>query len=80
MVNKSLAESDSNWDEKITELESQLDEIRPQLIDAETELADRLAKISAFEFKVRTRLEPLTRRLEKIQNEIHEQRQQLRPS
>ena len=78
MVNKSLAESDSNWDEKITELESQLDEIRPQLIDAETELADRLAKISAFEFKVRTRLEPLTRRLEKIQNEIHEQRQQLR--
>jgi chromosome segregation ATPase len=78
VINKSLAESDNNWDEKITELESQLDEIRPQLIEAEAELADRLAKISAFEFKVRTRLEPLTRRLEKIQTEIHEQRQQLR--
>ena len=78
MVNNSLAESDNNWGEKIAELEAQLEEVRPQLIEAETELADRLAKISAFEFKVRTRLEPLTRRLEKIQAEIHEQRQQLR--
>lgn len=78
MINKSLAESDNNWGEKITQLETQLDEIRPQLIEAEAELADRLAKISAFEFNVRTRLEPLTRRLEKIQAEIHEQRQLLR--
>ncbi len=78
MVNNSLAESDNNWREKITELEAQLEEVRPQLIEAETELADRLAKISAFEFKVRRRLEPLTRRLEKIQAEIHEKRQQLR--
>jgi hypothetical protein len=74
---KHLVESDGNWREKIAELEALLDEVRPQLIEAETELADRLAQISAFEFKVRTRLEPLTKRLEKIQAEIHEYRQQL---
>jgi DnaJ-domain-containing protein 1 len=77
VIDKSLAETDSNWREKIAELDVLLDEVRPQLIEAETELADRLAKISAFEFKVRTHLEPLTRRLEKIQAEIHEYRQQL---
>lgn len=78
MIDKSLSETDSNWREKIAELETLLDEVRPQLIEAETELADRLAQISAFEFKVRARLEPLTKRLEKLQAEIHEQRQQLR--
>ncbi len=77
-LDKHLIETDNNWDQQIAELETLLDEIRPQLIEAEAELADRLAQISAFEFKVRTRLEPLTRRLEKIQAEIHEQRQQLR--
>jgi hypothetical protein len=78
VIDKSLSETDSNWREKIAELETLVDEVRPQLIEAETELADRLAQISAFEFKVRARLEPLTKRLEKLQAEIHEQRQQLR--
>lgn len=78
MIDKSLSETNNNWREKVTELEGLLNEVRPQLIESEAKLADRLAKISAFEFKVRTHLEPLTRRLEKIQAEIQEQRQLLR--
>jgi DnaJ-domain-containing protein 1 len=77
-INKNLATTNGNWQEKIAELETLLAEVRPQLIESETELADKLAQISAFEFKVRTRLEPLTQRLEKIQAEIQEYRQQLR--
>lgn len=75
---KHLVESDGNWREKVTELEALLDEVRPKLIEAETELADRLAQISAFEVKVRTRLEPLTKQLDKVDSEIKELRQQLR--
>ena len=50
----------------------------PQLIDAEAQLADRLAAISAFEFQVRARLESLNRRLNALQSEIDELRRALR--
>jgi chromosome segregation ATPase len=77
-IDKHLIETDDNWREKIVELETLLDEVRPQLIEAEAELADRLAQISAFEFKVRTRLETLITKAENLQAEIHALRQQLR--
>ncbi len=78
MINQQLIETDGNWGHKIAELEALLEEVRPQLIEAETELAERLVRISAFEFKVRAHLEPLAQRLEKIQADIHTLKKQLR--
>lgn len=78
MTEQQLTTAESNWREKITELEALIAEIRPQLIDAEAQLAERLTVISAFEFKLRAQIKPLIRRLEKLQDEIQSYRQQLR--
>ncbi len=78
MINRHLTKANGDWREKIIELETLLAQIRPQLIEAEAGLADRLTVISAFEFKLRARIEPLTRRLEKLHAEIQEHRRQLR--
>jgi chromosome segregation ATPase len=77
-MNSELTQTSENWRERVNELQALLDELRPQLIDAETQLAERLAAISAFEFQVRARLESLNRRLDAIQAEIDELRRALR--
>jgi DNA repair exonuclease SbcCD ATPase subunit len=73
-----LTPAGENWREEINQLQAVLDELRSRLIEAEANLAERLALISAFEFKVRTRLESLTRRLDLLQAEIDELRRELR--
>jgi hypothetical protein len=77
MVEKSLEDSNKHLRERIAELQVLLAEIRPWLVAAEVELSERLAAISAFEFRVRSRLEPLTRRMDKLDDEIQELREQL---
>jgi chromosome segregation ATPase len=62
----------------VRELQALLDELRPQLIDTEAQLAERLAAIGAFEFQVRARLDSLNRRLDALQAEIDELRRALR--
>lgn len=76
--NNHLTPTGPDWREQIAELQMLLDELRPRLIDSETQLADQLAAINAFEFKLRAKLEPLTRRLGKIESEVNELRRQLR--
>lgn len=78
IMDSELLYSDGNWRARILELRALLDELRPQLIEAETTLADRLAAISAFEYQVRARLEALSRRLDALQREIDELRARLR--
>lgn len=73
-----LTHTDENWRQCVDELQAILDGLRPELIDAEARLADRLAAISAFEFRVRGRLESLSRRLDSLQADIEELRRQLR--
>lgn len=77
-MNSELTQTKDNWRERIAGLQALLDELRPQLIDAEAQLADRLAAISAFEFRVRARLESLSRRLDALQADIDDLRRQLR--
>jgi chromosome segregation ATPase len=77
-LNSELSPAGGNWREEINKLQALLEELRPRLIEAEANLAERLALISAFEFQVRARLEPLTRRLDDLQAEIDELRQKLR--
>ena len=77
-MDSDVATSGPNWRERVRELEALLAELRPQLIDAETQLADRLAAIGAFEYRLRARLESLSRRLDALQEEIDELRAALR--
>lgn len=75
---QTLIPADNDWQARIRDLQALLDEIRPQLIDAEARLAERLAAISTFEFQLRARIQPLVNRLEGLQNEIKQLRQRLR--
>jgi len=77
-MERDVTQTGINWRERVRELEALLAELRPRLIDAETQLADRLAAISAFEYQVRARLEALSRRLDALQGEIDRLRSQLR--
>lgn len=77
-MDSELTPSLTYWQAQVAGLRATLDELQPQLIEAEARLSDRLAAISAFEFQVRARLEPLTRRLDELQHEIDGLRRQLR--
>ncbi len=74
---QSLIQATDQWRERIIELQALLEDIKPQLVAAEAELSERLAAISAFEFRVRSRLERLTHRLEELTGEIKLLRHQL---
>ena len=78
MIEKDLQDINNHWREKISELQALLAEVRPWLVASEVELSERLAAISAFEFRVRSRLEPLTRRLDRLDKEIRTLRKILR--
>jgi hypothetical protein len=78
MNEKGLQDNNKDLREQIAELQALLADIKPWLVAAEVELSDRLAAISAFEFRVRSRLEPLTRRMDQLDEEILELRGQLR--
>ncbi len=73
-----LTNTNNQWQEQIGELQALLAEVKPLLVAAEAELSERLAAISAFEFRVRSRLEPLTRRMDQLDKEIRYLREWLR--
>lgn len=78
MPEKQLTKSGTEWQEKVEECQVLLEEVRYQLIDAEAELAERMRAISAFETKLRARIEPLLKRLEILEAEIKLYRKKLR--
>lgn len=73
-----LVQTTSDWRAQIKALQSLLEELHPKLIEAEARLADKMARISAFEFKLRTAIGPLVTRLEGLQAEIQALKKQLR--
>lgn len=78
MTEQQVTVTPNPWREQIAAQQALLDDLRPQLIDAEANLAERLAIISAFEVLVRSRFGRLTQRLDKLQAEIDELRRQMR--
>lgn len=78
MSERNLTETTSNWREQVEELQKLLAVIQVELIDAETGLAERLAAINAFEFKLRKLTTHLVERLDKLEAEIAAFRKQLR--
>jgi DNA repair exonuclease SbcCD ATPase subunit len=77
-MDKTLETGHDDWGRVIHDLQQQLSVIQPELVTAEALLTDQIAQISAFEFKVRSHLEPLTRRLDRLEGEIQELQKQLR--
>lgn len=78
MSNKEVVLANAGWREKIEELKALLEQARNELIEAETELAERTAAVNAFDFKLRARIGHLVTRLEAIQAEIAQHHQQMR--
>ena len=78
MQSTDLTTSGRNWAQEIAALRENLSQLRTNLVDAETELAERLAEISAFEFELKARITPFTRLLDKLDAEIQQLRLKLR--
>jgi len=78
MHEKTLTHIGGDWRERVARLQKLLQSASAELIDAETELADRLAAINAFEFKLRAATSVLVARLDQLEAEIRGLRQQLR--
>lgn len=78
MSDRQVATSTTHWREQINAYQAELELLRPQLIDAESSLAELLVEISAFEFLVRSKLERLAQRVAKLEQEVNELRRQLR--
>lgn len=77
MRDKDLIQTETDWREQIEHHQTALDEVLNQLVEAEEQLAERLAAIAAFEFKLRARIGRLTQRLDNLDAEIKEYRRQL---
>lgn len=78
MNNKTLTETTNDWHEQVLALQKLLDVVQGELIDAEAGLAEKLAAINAFEFRLRSLTSKLVARLEKLESEIKALRKQLR--
>ena len=78
MFNRKLTETTSNWREQVEELQKLLVGVQAELIDAETGLAEKLAAINVFEFRLRALTMNLVERLDKLEAEIAAFRKQLR--
>jgi chromosome segregation ATPase len=78
MIARELTPADTNWHDKIRDLEAILAQLRPELIEAEATLAEQISALNAFDFQVRGRLGQLTARLNSLTTEIKQYRQQLR--
>jgi predicted nucleic acid-binding Zn-ribbon protein len=78
MIDTELMEAGTNWRDQINHYQELLEKVKPQLIDAETELTEQMAAINAFEFRLRTRISPLASKLDVIEAEIKEYRTKLR--
>lgn len=78
MSNQQLSTISGEWDEKIARLQAELDDLLPQLVEAEADLAERHAAINAFEFRLRSAINHLTHQLDELDFEIQNLQKTLR--
>ena len=78
MTNPNHSPAKTSLHEQIEKINELLATLRPRLVEAEAELAERLAAISAFEFKLRSRIAKLTDKLDKLDAEIAELKRKMR--
>jgi len=77
-MERRLTRVDEDWRELVEQLKKRLETLRPQLVDLEAELAERLAAINAFEFELRSKVGHLTHKLDKIEAEVKKLQDKLR--
>ncbi len=78
MIEQQLTPTTDDWREQIAQLQAELDDLLPELVEAEAELAERHAAIHAFEFRLRTAVNHLTHKLDELDAAIRELRRKLR--
>lgn len=78
MTNLNQSPAKTSLYEQIEIVNKRLDALRPRLVEAEAELAERLAAISAFEFKLRSRIAKLTEKLDMLDAAIAELKRKMR--
>lgn len=78
MINPKQSPAKTSLHEQIEKINGLLATLRPRLVEAEAELSERLAAISAFEFKLRSRIAKLTDKLDKLDAEIAELKRKMR--
>ena len=77
-MEQNLTEACTNWREQVETLNKLLDNIRERLVEKEAELAELLAAINVFEFKLRSQVGHLTDKLAKLEADVKQLREQLR--
>lgn len=77
MSESQLTESGTNWREQIAYYQVLLEKAQTDLIEAEAQLADLMAAINQFEFKLRSKVSSLFAKLETLDKEIKELRRKL---
>ncbi len=77
-MTKQLTPFGEKWQERIAEARTLLEAVRAQLVETEAELAERLARINAFEFNLRAKVGHWVKRLENLDREIEKLHRELR--
>lgn len=77
-INSNLIEAASEWRGRIDELQALIAQLEAEVVEAEVGLAEELAALNAFEFKLRAGVRHLMNRLDELAAQIAELRQQLR--
>jgi hypothetical protein len=78
MTNQGFSPAKTNWHEQIEKIEAVLTRLRPRLVEEEAALAERLAAIAAFEFKLRARITKFTDKLDVLDAAIQELKRKMR--
>jgi DNA repair exonuclease SbcCD ATPase subunit len=73
-----LVQSQTYWHEQVEACRARVDRARGELIEAEAALAERLAAINLFEFRLRSHVGGLANRLDALEREIKALRQKIR--
>lgn len=77
MNDSTLVPAKTKWREKIEQLRAQLETLSGDLVEKEADVAERLAAIGAFEFKLRSRIGKLSQKLAALEDEVQQLRRQL---
>ncbi len=70
MTNYALSYTGINWRARVEMLRADLEQLQNELIETEAQLAERMAIINAFEFELRSKIEPFTRKLQELEAKI----------
>ncbi|VAW39850.1 hypothetical protein MNBD_CHLOROFLEXI01-1250 [hydrothermal vent metagenome] len=78
MTNRGVSPAKTSWHEQVEKIEALLAGLQSRLVEAEAELAERLAAIAAFEFKLRARIAKFTDKLDGLDTAVQELKRKMR--